>query len=102
MCDADVHLMLLLLAESVAARMREMVSRCTVVEGSVRDTELHSFSRQQKLRIPTCSSTEIAQTAFDLFRTHYRWEKPLQSIGVRGSGLVEAEAGVQFSLYESV
>ena len=100
-CDADVHLMLLLLAESVAARMRELVSRCTVVEVYVRDKDLHSFSRQRKLRTPTCSSAEIAQTAFELFRASYRWEKPVRSLGVRGAGLVEADAGVQLSLYQS-
>lgn len=100
-CDGDVHLMLLLLAESVAARMRELVSRCTVVEVYIRDTDLLSFSRQRKLKTPTCSSAEIAQTAFDLFRANYRWEKPVRSIGVRGAGLVEADAGVQLSLYES-
>ena len=49
--DEDVHLMLFLLAESVASRMRELVSKCTVVEVSVRDVELFSFSRQRKLRI---------------------------------------------------
>ncbi len=100
-CDADVHLMLLLLAESVAARMRELVSRCTVVEVSVRDTELYTFTRQRKLQNPTCSSTEIAQTAFDLFRANYHWNKPVRSIGVRGAGLVGADSGVQLSLYES-
>ena len=100
-CDGDVHLMLLLLAESVAARMRELVSRCTVVEVYIRDTDLLSFSRQRKMKTPTCSSAEIAQTAFDLFRANYRWEKPVRSIGVRGAGLVEADAGVQLSLYES-
>ncbi len=100
-CDADVHLMLLLLAESVAARIRELASRCTVVEMFVRDTELHAFTRQRKLRSPTCSSTEIAQTAFELFRANYRWEKPIRSIGIRGAGLVEACSGVQLSLYES-
>jgi len=98
-CDDDVHLMLLLLAESVAARMRELASRCTVVELSVRDTELYSFTRQRKLQNPTCSSTEIAQTAFDLFRANYRWEKPVRSIGVRGAELVEAECNVQLSLF---
>lgn len=100
-CDGDVHLMLLLLAESVAARMRELGSRCTVVEVYIRDTDLLSFSRQRKLKTPTCSSAEIAQTAFELFRANYRWEKPVRSIGVRGAGLVEADAGVQLSLYES-
>lgn len=92
--------MLFLLAESVASRMRELVSKCTVVEVSVRDVDLFSFSRQRKLRIPTCSSAEIAQTAFELFKANYQWNKPIRSIGVRGSGLVEAGAGVQLSLYQ--
>lgn len=61
---------------------------------------MFSFSRQRKLRIPTCSSAEIAQVAFDLFKANYRWEKPIRSIGVRGSGLVDAGAGVQLSLYQ--
>ncbi|WP_298033679.1 DNA polymerase IV [uncultured Dysosmobacter sp.] len=100
-CDDDVKLMLLLLAESVAARMRELASRCTVVEVSVRDTVLHTFTRQRKLQVPTCSSTEIAQTAFELFRAHYHWGLPVRSIGVRSAGLVEADSGVQLSLYES-
>ena len=98
--NEDIHLMLFLLAESVAARMRELASKCTVVEVYIRDTELCSFSRQRKLQNPTCSSNEIAQVAFDLFRRNYRWEHPVRSLGVRGAGLVEAGAGVQLSLYE--
>ena len=47
--EEDVKLMLILLAESVCCRMRELVSRCTVVEIYVRDTELNSFCRQRKL-----------------------------------------------------
>ena len=79
-CDSDVELMLLLLAESVASRMRELASRCTVVEVYIRDVELNSFCRQRKLEVPTCSSDEIAQTACDLFRQNYRWVRPLRSI----------------------
>ncbi|WP_297233457.1 DNA polymerase IV [uncultured Flavonifractor sp.] len=98
-CDSDVELMLLLLAESVASRIRELASRCTVVEVYVRDVELNSFCRQRKLEVPTCSSDEIARTAYRLFRQNYRWVRPLRSIGVRGAGLVEATAGTQLSLY---
>lgn len=97
-CEEDVHLMLYLLAESVATRMRDLASRCMVVELYVRDTGLLSFTRQRKLDVPTCSSAEIAQVAFELFRANYRWEKPVRSIGVRGAELVEAGAGVQTSL----
>ena len=97
--DDDVHLMCILLAESVGARMRELASKCTVVEISVRDTELHSFNRQRKLRSPTCSGLEIADAALELFRANYRWELPIRSIGVRGAGLIEANECDQLSLF---
>lgn len=97
--NEDVHLMLLLLSESVCARMRELASKCTVVEISVRNTELRSFTRQRKLLAPTCSSLEMAQVGFDLFQKHYRWELPIRSIGVRGAGLIETSGCDQLSLF---
>ncbi len=98
-CDEDVHLMLLLLSESVSARMRELGCRCTVVEVGVRDAQLRSFTRQQKLTAPSCSSEELARTAFSLFRESYRWQCPVRSVGVRGAGLVPMDQCVQLSLY---
>lgn len=97
--EADVKLMLYLLAESVCARMRELVSRCTVVEVYVRDTQLNSIVRQRKLQAPSCSSQELAETGLDIFRRNYRWDRPVRSIGLRGAGLVEAQGTVQLSLY---
>ena len=97
--EADVKLMLYLLAESVCARMRELVSRCTVVEIYVRDTQLNSIIRQRKLQAPSCSSQELAETGLDIFRRNYRWDRPIRSIGLRGAGLVEAQGAVQLSLY---
>ena len=98
-CEDDVRIMLFLLAESVAVRMRELASRCTVVEISVRDSDLYSFTRRRTLQTPTCSSTEIAETALDLFQRSYHWDKPIRSIGVRGAGLVEATSATQLSLF---
>ena len=97
--EADVKLMLYLLAESVCARMRELVSRCTVVEIYVRDTQLNSIVRQRKLQAPSCSSQELAEIGLDIFRRNYRWDRPVRSIGLRGAGLVEAQGTVQLSLY---
>ena len=96
--DEDVHLMLYLLAESVATQMRDLAVRCMVVELYVRDTGLISFTRQRKLAVPTSSSAEIAQVAFELFQANYHWNQPIRSIGVRGAELVEADTGVQTSL----
>ena len=97
--EEDVGLMLLLLAESVSSRMRELAARCTVVEVSVRDAELEHFTRRRTLSRPTGSSDELARTALDLFRRSYRWNAPIRSVGLRACGLVEGSAGVQLSLY---
>lgn len=97
--EEDAKLMLYLLAESVCTRMRELASRCTVVEIYVRDTELQSVIRQRKLRAPSCSSQELAEVGLELLHRHYRWERPIRSIGLRGAGLVEAQGTVQLSLY---
>ena len=97
--EDDVRLMLLLLAESVCSRMRELAARCTTVELSVRDADLRSFLCQRKLPRPSCASRELADTALELFRERYRWSRPVRSIGLRGSGLVEAVPEGQLSLY---
>lgn len=77
-----------------------LIAGIGLVEVYVRDVELFSFTRQRALYAPTCSSSEIAEVAFDLFRRNYRWSRPIRSIGVRGSGLVDASSGTQLSLYQ--
>lgn len=97
--EEDVRVMLFLLAESVAARLREIASRCTTVEIGIRDSELTQFTRQQKIEMPTCSSGEIANTAFRIFQKNYRWQRPIRSIGVRGTNLVEMNVPIQYSAF---
>ena len=99
--NEDVWLMLLVMAESVAMRMRELNMKCTVVEVSVRDCDLNGFVRQRKIEAPTSSSLEIAQVAFDLFRSNYRWGKPLRGVGVRGASLVPADTPVQLGFFSN-
>ena len=97
--EGEVKLMFYLLAESVCCRMRELASRCTVVEIYVRDTALNSMTRQRKLLTPSCSSQELAEIGMKLFQCSYHWDKPIRSIGLRGGGIVEAEGTAQMSLY---
>lgn len=97
--DEDVKLMLYLLAESVCTRMRKLASRCTVVEIYVRGAGLCLFTRQKKLPTPSCSSQELTEVVFSLFQKNYEWGRSVRSIGLRGSGLVEAQNSIQLSLY---
>lgn len=101
--DEDVRIVLYILAESVAARLRENGFRCRTVEISVRDKELFHFSKQVKLQAASNITKEIAEAGYRLYKDNYRlpaddkelkssrpefFQKPLRSIGIRGTDLV--------------
>ena len=97
--DTDVKIILYALAESVAARLRENSFRCSVVEISVRDNGLHSFTRQHKLIRSTNITSEIAEEAFRIFKENYDWQAPIRSLGVRGAELTLDHAFEQLDLF---
>ena len=98
-CDQDVHLVLLLLAESVAERLRANDLRGSVVSVYVRDCDLASFSCQKKLSCPTALSREIAACAQALFSEHYRWDKPIRSLGICVSDLHTGDSDRQITMF---
>lgn len=65
--EEDVKMIVYVLSESIAARLREQALKCTGVAISVRDNELVSFERQGQLHQPTFISNDIADKAMDLF-----------------------------------
>ncbi len=100
--DEDVKIIIYILSESVAARLRENGFRCRTVEISIRENDLFSFTRQCKVKNATNITDEIAVEAFQLFRTNYDWRKPIRSIGVRGSDLVNDYYWEQIDLFSDV
>lgn len=98
-CDADAYIVFLTLAESVGARLRENGFKGNVIEISVRDNELSWFTRQKKLAGPTDITSEILDCAMELFRSNYRWQKPIRSLGIRASSLVPANCYEQLDLF---
>ena len=97
--DLDVRIILMALSESVAARLRKNGFVAGVVEISVRDNGLFSFTRQRKLLRPTNVTNEIMEAAFSLFKEHYSWENPIRSLGVRGAALKLENMPVQLDLF---
>lgn len=97
--DLDVWIILMALSESVSARLRKHGFQCNIVEITVRDNGLYSFTRQTHVDQPTDITDEIARTAFALFKGNYRWQHPIRSLGVRASGLVTGDAPVQLNLF---
>lgn len=100
--DEDVKIILYVLSESVAARLRENGFRCRTVEISIRDNELFSFTRQCKLNNVTNITEEIAKATYQLFKSNYDWRKPIRSIGVQGTDLVNDNYWEQIDLFSDI
>ncbi len=97
--DADVRVVLCLLAESVAARLKENGFMGRRIGITVRDNGLYSFDRQRGIPIPTNISSEIMTCAMQLFSDNYRWPAPVRSVGVRVGDLVSSAAPYQLDLF---
>jgi DNA polymerase-4 len=78
----DVKTVFRVLSESVARRLREQGLKGRTVTISVRDINLNSFTRQQKMKTHTDLSTEILDCAMDLFLHNYEWKCHIRSLGV--------------------
>ena len=99
--DEDVRMVIYLLSESVAARLRENHFIGDVIGISIRDNGLYSFTRQHRVKIATNISEEIAGYAWQLFKENYGWEHPIRSVGVRVSNLVPDTMPHQTDLFMS-
>ncbi|MEG1525801.1 MAG: DNA polymerase IV [Clostridia bacterium] len=99
-CMEDARCIFFLLAESVAARLRDggFVARCISI--SARTTTLVTNSRQQTLSMPTNLSGEIAATAIRLFDDRFAKGFPYRSVGISCSGLMPDTVPVQLDLLD--
>lgn len=98
--NEDIRLILYVLCESVAGRLRQHHFKCQTVQIHVRDVELATYERQAKLTRPSNLASDIVRLAMTLFTDSYNWVRPVRSIGVRGSDLVDADTEIQLSFFE--
>jgi DNA polymerase-4 len=100
LCDSDAHIVFLNLAESIAERMRELGLMAKTVQISLRTNDLKWFERQMALPKPSMIASELTNFAMKLLRKHYRWEKPLRGIGIRGTNLVPIDNMRQLTIFD--
>lgn len=97
--DADVRIVMRILSESVAFRLRKHGFLCSTVQIWLRDTRLYAYQRQSRLHSPTCVSDVIFDTAFKLYKQHHSPDIALRSVCVRACGLSRDE-NRQLSLFD--
>ncbi len=89
------------LSQNIGAKLRQMGLRAKGVHLSVRDNELHTVGWQTLLKTPTQDELDIANEAFAILLSNYRWEKNVRSITVTAINLEKAEEPIQLSLFDT-
>lgn len=88
------------LSESIAARMRKSGVKCTVVQVTIKDPDLSSIQRQEKLQRPTNLAKDITDKAMDIMRHSWNMKKPIRMLTVTGTGIVPEDAAQQISFFD--
>ncbi len=96
--ESTAKMILLSLAENVAARLRKDDMRANVVSVTIVDSLFHSSSHQMTLLSPTHNANEIHSKACDLFDE--LWDgSPIRLLGIQTSKVVSNEAERQMNLF---
>lgn len=97
----DAKIMLYILSESVAKRLRSHSLLCGGVQIHLRGTDLITQERQKKLKFPTNLSETICKEGLELLKHSWSFSKPLRSIGIRAIDLLPDSAPLQFSMWRN-
>jgi DNA polymerase IV len=98
----DVKIVATVLCESVASRLKQHQLACRTISISMRDEELHTFTRQIGCEVPTDTSEDLIHYAMLLFTENFDFSKRYRSIGVRAEQLVNHEVAWQISMFTSI
>ncbi|MBQ6950275.1 MAG: DNA polymerase IV [Clostridia bacterium] len=93
----DARCVFFLLAESVAARMREQGLKGQCLSISIRETNFARASCQTMLGRPTFVTEDLIRGACRLFEENFKNRLPLRSVGLSCSHLTPANAPCQLS-----
>ena len=84
--DDDIRIVLRVLCDSVASRMREAHLKCRGVQLEVRDRDLCTVQRQRMLEAPTNLSKDLLAAAYALYMESYASQialRPVRGLTVR-------------------
>ncbi len=88
------------LSESIAVRMRRKGVKCTVVQVTIKDPDLISIQRQEKLSSPTNLAKDITEKAMEIIKRSWNMNKPIRMLTVTGNGIIPEDSAQQISFFD--
>ncbi len=98
----DIKLTFSVLCDTVARRLRDNGLKAKKVGISVRDSSLHTITRQLTLSFSTASEKVLLHAATELFESHISEPFSIRSIGICAFNLEDENETVQFDLFGEV
>ena len=95
--NEEITAVMYMLASAVSARLKKHSLNTKSISISMRDNQFNKIIRQRTLNFTTNSAVKIFDSAIHLFKTHYTWENPLRSIGIRAANL---DPSTQLTLFD--
>ncbi len=95
----EIHTGVVLLADTVAARLRQSGRYATVVQVTMKSPSLVSVQRQMGVRA-TNLARDITAASMQLVRTHWGETAPLRMLTITASSLTDERPSEQLSLFE--
>lgn len=97
--EAEAQKVLLMLAESVGARLRKAKQQAGMLNVEIKYATFQSASHQRQLPFPTSSDSVLYEHACSLFQE--LWDKtPIRLLGIRTSKLIDEQAPRQMNLFD--
>ncbi|WP_075109727.1 DNA polymerase IV [Bittarella massiliensis (ex Durand et al. 2017)] len=97
--EEDVRAGLLMLCDTVAARLRRYGLCCQTVQVQIKSPQFKVISRQRQLERGTDLSRELFAASMELVRQNWDLRAPIRMLTVTAAGLGGKDSGEQLSLF---
>ena len=97
----DIRQGLLMLADSVAGRLREQGLRCQTLAVSIKDPSLKTISRQRQLPYAANQTKLIFDTAIEIVQDSWNPRAPIRLLGISATNLTTGIAVRQLDFFGS-
>jgi len=87
MNNHEVSATLYMLATAVCARLKKHGLKARCVRISMRDSAFNKTTRQTSFFVATDNVNYVFNKAYELFTRHYKWHRPLRSVGLCADNL---------------
>lgn len=97
----EVQRILLNIADQVARRLRRQKLMAQTIQITIRTPDMKTITRSQSLGTVTEQAEEIYREACELYRRHFREDKPVRLLGITLQNLVpKEESALQLDLFD--